>query len=188
MPSFKTHLAIWLSVLSMTKFRPTLAVPYPSSTWNQDTAAIAANDSVPNFYNTLQQSYYPRDADCQDYWIPVEIQSDNYGFNATRWQTDYDLEDFLSIATTRAGANYPSPLDGPKSENATFQIAASFCTPKTKNGKEKTVILATHGIGPARAHWNSPYQPEDYNFVQWATGQGYSVFFYDRLGSGASEK
>ncbi|KAH8656684.1 Alpha/Beta hydrolase protein [Tricladium varicosporioides] len=83
---------------------------------------------------------------------------------------------------------YPTVLEGPKTENATYKIAASFCTPKVKTGKEKTVILATHGIGPARSHWNSPYKPDDYNFVQWATTQGYSVFFYDRLGTGASQK
>jgi len=48
--------------------------------------------------------------------------------------------------------------------------------------------LATHGIGQARSHWNSPFRPEEYNFVQHAIGQGYSVFFYDRLGQGSSQK
>lgn len=35
---------------------------------------------------------------------------------------------------------------------------------------------------------NSPYKPEEYNFVQHAISQGYSVFFYDRLGQGSSDK
>ena len=35
---------------------------------------------------------------------------------------------------------------------------------------------------------NSPYKPAEYNFVQHAISQGYSVFFYDRLGTGDSEK
>ncbi|OCL03881.1 alpha/beta-hydrolase [Glonium stellatum] len=119
----------------------------------------ATSGSYGSYYNTRTQTYY----------APT---------------TDY----FLSVATTHAGANYPCPLDGPKTEKGTYQIAASFCTPKQKNGKEKIIILATHGIGPVRAHWNSPYKPEDYNFVQWAIGQEYSVFFYDRLGNGASQK
>jgi pimeloyl-ACP methyl ester carboxylesterase len=50
------------------------------------------------------------------------------------------------------------------------------------------VIVATHGIGPARAHWNSPFRPKDFNFVEYAVDKGYSVFFYDRLGCGASTK
>jgi pimeloyl-ACP methyl ester carboxylesterase len=69
-----------------------------------------------------------------------------------------------------------------------YEIAASFCTPKKASGKEKTVILATHGIGPGRSHWNSPFKPDEYNFVQHALEIGYSVFFYDRLGCGASSR
>lgn len=34
---------------------------------------------------------------------------------------------------------------------------------------------------------NSPYKPSEYNFVQHAISQGYSVFFYDRLSNGDSE-
>lgn len=157
--------------------------------------SLFTNTTTPPFnlapatsFESLQQSYYPPNADCVDYMIPVDIVSSNYEFNFTKWDSDYDLEDFLSIATTRAGANYPSVLSGPKVENATYRIAASVCSPKTKTGKAKTVLLATHGIGPARSHWNSPFRPDEYNFVQWAVKEGYSVFFYDRLGCGASEK
>jgi hypothetical protein len=139
-------------------------------------------------FGALKQPYYPPAADCQDYMIPVDITYDNYIFNASRWEDDYGLTDFLSVATTRAGAGYPAPFDGPKTASGTYQIAASFCTPKKKTAKAKNVIIATHGIGPARVHWNSPYKPDEYNFVQHAIGQGYSVFFYDRLGCGASEK
>lgn len=81
-----------------------------------------------------------------------------------------------------------APFKGPLSEKGSYKIAASFCSPKKKTSKAKNVIIATHGIGPARAHWNSPFKPEDYNFVQHATAQGYPIFFYDRLGCGASQK
>ncbi|KAK9492591.1 Alpha/Beta hydrolase protein [Lipomyces doorenjongii] len=141
-------------------------------------------------YGSLTQPYYPPNAVCQDYMIPVDIEYTNVAFNATRWGDDYGLNNFLDVLTTRAGV-YDSPpvgLASPSTQTATVNIAATFCTPKNKNGKEKTVILATHGIGPARAHWNAPVQPDSYNFVQYAIGQGYSVFFYDRLGTGASDK
>jgi hypothetical protein len=136
----------------------------------------------------LTQSYYPPTADCKEYTIPVTISSENAIFNFSRWDDDYALEDFLSAVTTRAGAGYPGIVSSTVTENATYEIAASFCTPKKPYGKEKTVILATHGIGQARTHWNSPYMPEEYNFVQWAIEKGYSVFFYDRLGCGESQK
>jgi hypothetical protein len=136
----------------------------------------------------LKQPYYPPNANCVDYMVPIDITYNNYEFNGTKFLNDYNLTDFLTIATTRAGANYPSPLDGPIASNGSFNIAASFCTPKNETPKSKHVIIATHGIGPARAHWNPQYQPDEHNFVQYAIGQGYSVFFYDRLGCGASDK
>ncbi|KAF2098390.1 alpha/beta-hydrolase [Rhizodiscina lignyota] len=138
-------------------------------------------------FGALKQPYYPPAADCEDYMIPIDIEYDNLVFNATKWEDNYGLIDFLTEATARAGAGYPSPVEQ-KHTKGSFEIAASFCSPKKKTSKAKNVIIATHGIGPARAHWNSPFKPEDYNFVQWAIGQGYSVFFYDRLGCGASQK
>jgi hypothetical protein len=37
-------------------------------------------------------------------------------------------------------------------------------------------------------YWNSAFQPEKYNFAEYAISQGYSVFLYDRLGTGLSSK
>ncbi|MCJ1379167.1 hypothetical protein MMC17_002267 [Xylographa soralifera] len=156
--------------------------------------AISNNDSTVNppydgYFKTLAQTYYPPNADCQDYMIPVSIEWDKFVFNGTEWQDNDGLQDFLSVVTAREpGPNYPSPLGESTTINGTYQIAATFCSPKQASEKAKTVIVATHGIGPARNHWNSAFQPDDYNFVQFATNQGYSVFFYDRLGCGASDK
>lgn len=137
----------------------------------------------------LTQPYYPPNADCIEYTVPVPVEADVLPFNFTKWSTDDEFTNFLALATTRSSAGYPPVFDAnPVREKATYQIAASFCTPKVKNGKEKTIILATHGIGPGRQHWNSAYRPEEYNFVQWAISKGYSVWFYDRLGVGGSEK
>ncbi|KIX09869.1 uncharacterized protein Z518_00950 [Rhinocladiella mackenziei CBS 650.93] len=138
--------------------------------------------------SALQQSYYPNTANCAEFMIPVTFESENPVFAFPKWDDDYALEDFLAVATTRPSAMLGSLVTGTKTEKFTRQIAASFCTPKNPDGKEKNVILATHGIGQARSHWNSPYRPSDYNFVQHAISKGYSVFFYDRLGTGFSEK
>ncbi|KAG4441306.1 hypothetical protein IFR05_003234 [Cadophora sp. M221] len=136
----------------------------------------------------LTQPYYPAAANCVEYTIPVSAISENSVFPLPKWEDDYAVVDFFAVASTRAGANYPGFGNKTVVENATYEIAASFCSPKKTNGKETTVILATHGIGQGRSHWNSPYKPEEYNFVQFANAQGYSVFFYDRLGSGESQK
>ncbi|KAF5231478.1 hypothetical protein FANTH_13390 [Fusarium anthophilum] len=134
----------------------------------------------------LTQPYYPPNAKCWEYQVPVTITSENLVFNFPHWKDDYALQDFLTAATTRQSAGYPSPIVGTQNETATYTLAASFCTPK--HSGRKTIILATHGIGQARTHWNSAYQPDEYNFVQHAISKGYSVWFYDRLGTGESEK
>lgn len=147
--------------------------------------------TTPNvgYFKTLALTYYPPKADCRDYLIPVNIEWEKLEFNATKFQNNDELQDFLSLVTTREpGPNYPSPLGLSTEINGTFQIAATFCSPKQASEKAKTVIVATHGIAAARNHWNSAFEPDNYNFVQFATNQGYSVFFYDRLGCGASEK
>ncbi|KLP08820.1 uncharacterized protein LW94_2813 [Fusarium fujikuroi] len=134
----------------------------------------------------LTQSYYPPNADCWEYKVPVTITSENAVFDFPDWEDDYALQDFLTAATTRDSAGYPSPIVGTKNETATYNLAASFCTPK--HAGKKAIILATHGIGQARTHWNAAHQPAEYNFVQHAISKGYSVWFYDRLGTGESEK
>ncbi|KAK7415045.1 hypothetical protein QQX98_006183 [Neonectria punicea] len=137
-------------------------------------------------YIALTQPYYPPEADCWEYKVPVTVTSENLVFDFSDWKDDYALQDFLTAVTTRASAGYPSPIVGTKNKTAIYTIAASFCTPK--KGNESTVILATHGIGQSRTHWNPAYQPEEYNFVQHAINSVYSVWFYDRLGTGESEK
>ena len=138
----------------------------------------------------LTQDYYPPTADCWEYRVPVHLASvEVTTFAFPEWNDDYQLQDFLTAATTRASANYPSVITG--KENLTdveYTIAASFCTPKNAATRKKTILLATHGIGLPRSHWNSAYEPKKYNFVQYAINEGYSVWFYDRLGTGKSDK
>ncbi|KAH7324682.1 Alpha/Beta hydrolase protein [Stachybotrys elegans] len=137
---------------------------------------------------SLVAVYYPPGAQCREFMIPVEVSSEVVQFNFPQWGNDFELVDFLAIATTRQTPETPSPIGDSAVQTNTFRIAASFCSPREPTEKSKTVIVATHGIGQARSHWNSPLVPDEYNFVQFAISQGYSVFFYDRLGQGFSER
>jgi pimeloyl-ACP methyl ester carboxylesterase len=148
--------------------------------------SLAVAKSIVSATAQLTQPYYPPNANCWEYKVPVSITSENLVFNFPDWEDDYALQDFLTAVTTRESAGYPSPIVGTKNETASYTLAASFCTPKHVG--KKTIILATHGIGQARCHWNSAYQPDEYNFVQHAISKGYSVWFYDRLGNGESDK
>ncbi|CAI6247338.1 unnamed protein product [Periconia digitata] len=139
--------------------------------------------------NALASAYFPPNGLCSDFFVPISIDYEGPEWNASRWTTAYQLQDFLSSASASDRANYPPALGDMKRFRGSYEIAATFCTPRApKDGKEKTVIVATHGIGPGREHWNSPYRPDDFNFVKHSLSKGYSVFFYDRLGCGASSR
>ena len=138
--------------------------------------------------NSTLKNLYPANAACVEYTIPIAISYERIDFNFTHWEDDYEFEQFVVAATTRAVAGTPSIVAGLVQTNASYQVAASFCTPRIKNGRESTVILATHGIGPARDQYNPAFEPDNYSFTQWAIGQGYSIFLYDRVGTGDSSR
>ncbi|KAK2813287.1 hypothetical protein FQN50_000601 [Emmonsiellopsis sp. PD_5] len=134
-------------------------------------------------------TYHPPNANCVDYTIPVSVSTDILTFNGTKWDDNFGLIDFVSVASSREDAGFPSPIGAPEPYKGDLEIAGTFCSPK-EYGKPggRTVLLATHGLGFERGYWNSAYDPKEYNFVEHAIGDGYSVFFYDRLGTGKSTK
>ncbi|KAK5174597.1 uncharacterized protein LTR77_001678 [Saxophila tyrrhenica] len=188
-----------------------LAAAFISAMVSQSTATPVSDTSMGSLIRNVgaQQCYYPPNAVCSEYMIPLKITSEDLVFNFIQWDNNFALEQFFAVASTRAAAGYPTVIGGSKNVTRDVEIAASFCTPKSPSGKEKEVILATHGIAAGREHWNSAYKPETYNFVrilcpsqfhgtsmltpcnlqvQHAIDDGYSVFFYDRLGCGLSTK
>ena len=142
-----------------------IAIGLSSFAFASPIADISTGIHVRNTTGSQQQAYYPANAICSEYMIPITITSTDNVFNFTHWDNDYALQEFLALATTRVGAGYPGVVEGTKNVTRDVEIAASFCTPSSPNGKETNVILATHGIGPGREHWNSEYKPETYNFV-----------------------
>nr|OQO16165.1 hypothetical protein B0A51_16294 [Rachicladosporium sp. CCFEE 5018] len=111
----------------------------------------------------LTQPYYPANAHCVEYTVPISVSYDRVNFNFSQWLDNYALEQTLADFTTRPTAGFPGIVNGTVHETASYTVAAS-------------------------AHWNSAYSPDQYNFVQYAVEAGYSVFFYDRVGCGESSK
>ena len=127
MLSYKSTLSAGLAMALALGMTAT-AAPY-----NNSTANLPSIVSPPcgGYFKTLAQTYYPPNADCHDYTIPVDIEWDKLEFNATKWQDNDGLQDFLAVATTREpGPNYPSPLGPSTKVNGTYKIAATFCSPK----------------------------------------------------------
>ncbi|KFY47811.1 hypothetical protein V496_10433 [Pseudogymnoascus sp. VKM F-4515 (FW-2607)] len=126
---------------------------------------------------------------CQDYTIPVTVTSDNFPFVLPKFDTNLDVADFTTQLGRRDVAESFIPFGAPVTETANYRISGTFCTPKNKvAGHESTVFLASHGLGFDRRYWDASFDPKHYSFKDYVISKGYSIFFYDRLGTGSSQK
>ncbi|KAK0620440.1 Alpha/Beta hydrolase protein [Immersiella caudata] len=125
---------------------------------------------------------------CQDYTIPLKITSNNLAFNFPKFQNNFDVADFVDTITSRDATTAASVVSS-KRQNVTanYSISATFCKP-AKQGKKNTVLIATHGLNFDRSYWDPDLDKAEYSFVDWAVGQGYPIFYYDRLGVGKSSE
>jgi hypothetical protein len=136
------------------------------------------------------ENAHPSNGVCTDFSITKTVTALNYPFTQPKWKNNYDVAGF-SADLARKPAKDPKdafvPLGKPSNLTQTHTIFATFCSPKdTKKGKESTVLVATHGLGYDGRYWASTYKPEEYSFVGHALDAGYSVFYYDRVGTGKS--
>ncbi|KAA8575292.1 hypothetical protein EYC84_004471 [Monilinia fructicola] len=83
----------------------------------------------------------------------------------------------------RDAATSFSPISGSRLASGAFFVAGTYCEPRGAS----TLLLATHGVIPDRGYWDVRYQPGNYNFVEFVVERGYSVLYYDRLGTGQSQ-
>jgi len=151
--------------------------------------------------------YLPKPAKlCYNFDLTLTVTSENFIFASPKFETNFDVTDFITDLTSRSPPkDFATLLPGKVNQTGIYTISSTFCTPEdTSAAKRTTVLLATHGLNfdrkyistalPARqvltfnfqSYWNSDLQPERYNFVDYAINQGYSVFYYDRLGVGSS--
>ncbi|KAK0107250.1 hypothetical protein ONS95_003951 [Cadophora gregata] len=125
---------------------------------------------------------------CQDYMIQVNATSQVLVPSYPRFENDFDVVDFVNNLLSRDSRSSFIPFSGAKNVTGSYEIAATICSPCKSTQKEKTLLLASHGLGYDRRYWDSGLESANYSFVDFAVAQGYSVFFYDRLGTGKSSK
>lgn len=114
--------------------------------------SLSAISATTAHYRHHSPSYIPVKADCRDYTIPVTVTSENYQWTGQRWTDDYELIDFLTVASSRPSAGIPPSFGNLTEETESYKIGATFCTPKGGGPKAKTVLLATHGLTADRRY------------------------------------
>ncbi|KAH7356793.1 Alpha/Beta hydrolase protein [Rhexocercosporidium sp. MPI-PUGE-AT-0058] len=122
---------------------------------------------------------------CQEYTIPVNVTSQVFIASYPRFKDNFDVVQFFTTLGSRSSL---VPFSGAKNVTAAYSIGATICSPCKSTRKEKTLLLASHGLGYDRRYWDSGVEAANYSFVDFAISRGYSVFSYDRLGTGKSSK
>ncbi|ORY10956.1 Alpha/Beta hydrolase protein, partial [Clohesyomyces aquaticus] len=132
---------------------------------------------------------HPSNGICTDYNIAQEVTSSNSIWALPKFENNFDIAALNFNVTRKDAATTFAPFPTAQNVTRSYGISATFCSLKTKkSGKEKTVLVATHGLLYDRRYWAPSYLPEKYSFVMYALDRGYSVFYYDRVGTGKSEK
>jgi hypothetical protein len=129
--------------------------------------------------------------DCEDYSITVPVTSDLYQWAPPPFKDNFDVVDWLFNGSRKDSQQVYHPFGDAKKKTVTkkYTISATFCSPKArKGGKEKTVLLATSGLAYDGRYWAPTYKVDEYSFTENAMKAGYSVFYYDRIGTGKSQK
>lgn len=101
-------------------------------------------------YPIVAATSIPRSArKCVEYSIPLTVTAPNLVPAFPIFKDSFDVVDLVNQAARRDvdEAFHPFPLSDPPIVTANVTIAATFCTPKYPNGYEKTVLLASHGLG-----------------------------------------
>ena len=111
--------------------------------------AVAARPSLAA-PRILSPKDYPHPANgvCVDYTIKEEVTWTKAIWALPKIQNNYDVAvQLMGMANVNKEATY-HPYSRSDNVTSTYQLSGTFCSPsKNNDGKERTVLLATHGGG-----------------------------------------
>ncbi|KAF7328765.1 Alpha/beta-hydrolase [Mycena venus] len=126
---------------------------------------------------------------CKSYTVPLRnISAPSFDLTF-EIKTQWDITDWTINEARRDSATAFNGIAGPSTVVGDIDISARFCTPSKSTERAETVLVMTHGLGADKTYWDPIFAGgEQYSLVQAALAAGFSVFHYDRLGTGQSTK
>lgn len=88
---------------------------------------------------------HPANGICTEYTITETVSYVKRDWIAPKPKTNFDIAALRISEATLEGTETFHPLGLPQNTTNTYKLSATFCKPKIKNGKETTVLVATHG-------------------------------------------
>ncbi|KAF2167136.1 hypothetical protein M409DRAFT_66194 [Zasmidium cellare ATCC 36951] len=129
---------------------------------------------------------HSRDGNCQQLDIPVHAAADSAVYDLPRVDNDLEATAWAIFDATRTTPHGIESIIRNTTTSGTFNIHAQLCHPHLGSSKD-ILQIATHGVHYDSRYWDSTYQPAKHSYVDAALKAGYSIFTYDRLGTGQSD-
>lgn len=131
-------------VLQAKHLLPALAVSSLSFASPTQRASLGARATYPGYD-------HPSNGVCTDYTINQTITFSALVWSYPEFKDNYDLAQWMANITSKDSMTVFQPFGNPPNMQDftdTYEIAGTFCSPKTvQGGKETTVLIATHGFG-----------------------------------------
>ncbi|KAH8914478.1 hypothetical protein BT69DRAFT_1342811 [Atractiella rhizophila] len=124
-------------------------------------------------------------ANCNSFYFDVEATYERFDIDLTLPTTQAEAQKLLEDIF----GGVINPVTGSEYTTATFTHFGKFCYPPAYTAAKNpdTIQVLVHAAWEVEAEYEIAYQPEKYNYIDYATSQGYTVFAYDRLGLGKSQ-
>lgn len=138
------------------------------------------------FQNPSIQSSIGGKAVCISGTIEVTASAENTHFKIDQPANQTELTE-LVVELTQINSTLVKRIDGgQRVVSGTYGIYSQLCFPtgSTSISGSKPLQFLMHGGHFGRSYWNNA---PDYSYIDYAANEGYSTFFYDRLGIGDSE-
>lgn len=161
------------------------AAPTDTSTKRQTSFADIPVGYTMGFENASIQSSVGGHAICISGTIDVTASGNNFHIKYQEPANQIAVTELL-VETFQINSTIDQQLVGSQNlVSGTYSIYSQLCFPSATGTINATTIqFLIHGAGFDRSYWNVA---PGYSYVDHAAEQGYTTFFYDRLGTGLSD-
>lgn len=125
---------------------------------------------------------------CKQLDIPVFATADSAIYDIPRVDSNIEARAWAIYSDTWSTPRYDQRVIKNTTTSGTFNIHGQLCVPKSVNKKKDILQIATHGVHYDSRYWDPELDREKLSYVEATLKEGYSVFTYDRLGVGESDK
>jgi len=90
---------------------------------------------------------------CHDYSIPVNVTNIALVASYDRFTSNYNVVDFSNGLSGWSGAGALHLFSNATQVTGAYTTGATSCPPRNRTENEKTILLASHGLGYDRRHF-----------------------------------